>query len=377
MEGMFHSEKICPYCNQLISQELYNDHILCHELENEDNYNPSNNINNYQRNISNNEPNNNSFFSGLFSNSNSNSNHQNNENNNANNENNGNNNQNENIFSKVFNIISSPFQSQNNNEINPNNSSNINNNNNNNNQDPGFFNSLIGRNPYRNNDELNNNINNNRDMDNNNYNNNNIPSSEQEPNIFQTFSNSIASAFNNLGEIGNEIKNISNNINYNTLVRTGLLNNNPSRLMGNNQSNIVNNYNNHNNTNIIQNIRLPLPVHGPLIINNRNPLVEVFPPVIIGERGHVIDINNNRRINPNDLNRIMELLPSTILKEKKEGENNECVVCLSPFEVGDSITTLPCVHIFHTDCIKSWLESNNSCPICKFEITLNSIMREN
>ena len=33
MEGMFHSEKICPYCNQLISQELYNDHILCHELE--------------------------------------------------------------------------------------------------------------------------------------------------------------------------------------------------------------------------------------------------------------------------------------------------------------------------------------------------------
>ena len=377
MEGMFHSEKICPYCNQLISQELYNDHILCHELENEDNYNSSNNINNYQRNISNNESNNNSFFSGLFSNSNSNSNHQNNENNNANNENNGNNNQNENIFSKVFNIISSPFQSQNNNEINPNNSSNINNNNNNNNQDPGFFNSFIGRNPYRNNDELNNNINNNRDMDNNNYNNNNIPSSEQEPNLFQTFSNSIASAFNNLGEIGNEIKNISNNINYNTLVRTGLLNNNTSRLMGNNQSNIVNNYNNHNNTNIIQNIRLPLPVHGPLIINNRNPLVDVFPPVIIGERGHVIDINNNRNINPNDLNRIMELLPSTILKEKKEGENNECVVCLSPFEVGDSITTLPCVHIFHTDCIKSWLESNNSCPICKFEITLNSIMGEN
>ena len=376
MEGMFHTEKKCPYCNQLMSQELYNDHILCHELENEDNYNPSNNINNYQRNISNNEPNNNSFFSGLFSNSNSNSNHQNNENNNANN---ANNNQNENIFSKVFNIISSPFQSQNNNEINSNNSSNINNNNKN--QDPGFFNSFIGRNPYRNNDELNNNINNNRNMDNNNNNNrnnnNNIPPSEQESNIFQTISNSIASAFNNLGEIGNEIKNISNNINSSTLVRTGLLNNNPSRLMGNNQSNIVNNYNNHNNTNIIQNIRLPLPVHGPLIINNRNPLVEVFPPVIIGERGHVIDINNNRRINPNDLNRIMELLPSTILKEKKEGENNECVVCLSSFEVGDSITTLPCVHIFHTDCIKSWLESNNSCPICKFEITLNSIMREN
>ena len=130
---------------------------------------------------------------------------------------------------------------------------------------------------------------------------------------------------------------------------------------------------------------MPLPAHGPLITNNRNPQVIFLPPIIIGERGHVIDINNyrnnmnnrNNNINPNELNRIMELLPSTILNENKEGENNECVVCLSAFEAGDSITTLPCAHIFHTDCIKSWLESNNCCPICKFEITLNSIVREN
>ena len=86
-------------------------------------------------------------------------------------------------------------------------------------------------------------------------------------------------------------------------------------------------------------------------------------------------MNNN--ISSNELERIMEYLPSSVLREKKEGENTECVICLEVFDVGDSITTLPCVHLFHTDCIKSWLKSNNHCPICKFEITLNSIMRQN
>ena len=72
----------------------------------------------------------------------------------------------------------------------------------------------------------------------------------------------------------------------------------------------------------------------------------------------------------------MELLPSTIINEKKEGENNNCIICLEEFDIGDSVTTLPCVHLFHTDCIKNWLKSQNHCPICKFEITLNSIRRE-
>ena len=111
------------------------------------------------------------------------------------------------------------------------------------------------------------------------------------------------------------------------------------------------------------------------------------PPINVGERGHVLDINHyrnnyrnnygNNNINSNDLQKILELLPSTVLNEKKEGENNECVVCLSSFDAGETITTLPCLHIFHSDCIKSWLESHNCCPICKYEITLESIMREN
>ena len=47
-------------------------------------------------------------------------------------------------------------------------------------------------------------------------------------------------------------------------------------------------------------------------------------------------------------------------------DQESCVICLSEFENGDSITTLPCGHDYHTECIKPWLLKRSSkCPICK------------
>ena len=356
MEEISFNQKQCPFCDNIMSSEIFNDHLMCHQIENEENVNPPIlNIN--PNNNSNHESNNNNDYNSFFSNSNYQFNNaqNNNENNQINNnENNQNNNQNG-ILSKIYNFFSSPFQSQNNNP----NINNNNNNNNSNNNDPGFFNSFIGRNPYRNNDEMNNNINNHRD--------NNIPPPEQETNVLDTISN----AFNNL-------KN-------NPIVRNVLLDNNPLRIMRNIES-----YNLNNNNNYNINSHIPYgPVNGEFYQNNRDHRVIIMPPpIIIGERGHVLDINNyrnnygnnygnNNNISSDDLNKIMELLPLTVLSENKEGENNECVVCLSSFEAGETITTLPCLHIFHTDCIKSWLESHNCCPICKYVITLESIMRDN
>ncbi|XP_057488574.1 E3 ubiquitin-protein ligase ATL4-like [Actinidia eriantha] len=44
----------------------------------------------------------------------------------------------------------------------------------------------------------------------------------------------------------------------------------------------------------------------------------------------------------------------------------DCAVCLSKFEPNDQLRLLPlCCHAFHTQCIDSWLLSNQTCPLCR------------
>ncbi|KAL1553824.1 RING-type E3 ubiquitin transferase [Salvia divinorum] len=44
----------------------------------------------------------------------------------------------------------------------------------------------------------------------------------------------------------------------------------------------------------------------------------------------------------------------------------DCAVCLSEFEVEDTLRLLPkCSHAFHVDCIDTWLLSHSTCPICR------------
>ena len=82
-----------------------------------------------------------------------------------------------------------------------------------------------------------------------------------------------------------------------------------------------------------------------------------------------------------DYDTIIKFLPIWEIKENKKdsgnNENKNCIICLYDFKIGDQICALPCLHIFHFDCIKNWLRNNLSCPVCKFEVTLNSIIGQN
>ena len=373
MEQNFNNNiKRCPYCNETMSEEIFNDHLMCHQLQNEENNNNPNNIN-YNQNQNN--------YNSQYVNERNNreQDYSNNINNNNQNGENGN------FFSKIIDFFNISSESQNNNnQVNSNNSSNINNNNENNNN-PGFFNSLIGRNPNRNNNIPQSNSNN--SSINNNINNFNNNSQSEGNNLFGGINSiNISDAINSLE---NKMKNLTssllNGARSNEIIRTTLLDNNPLRIMRNNQqrNNNDNNNNQNNNENTYNNGRI---LYVPVSRSSLNPSFIIMSPVIIGEPGHIFDANDpnnglnydiNNNISNEDLNRIMEYLPSTIINEKKEGENNNCVICLGDFEGGDSVTTLPCVHMFHTECIKNWLQSKNHCPVCKYEITLNSIMREN
>ena len=46
----------------------------------------------------------------------------------------------------------------------------------------------------------------------------------------------------------------------------------------------------------------------------------------------------------------------------------ECQICLGEFEVDEQMNTLPCMHFFHAECIKTWLQDNAECPLCRVSV---------
>ena len=56
--------------------------------------------------------------------------------------------------------------------------------------------------------------------------------------------------------------------------------------------------------------------------------------------------------------------------QKKNGklELPNCCICQCEIELGKEIVLLPCGHMYHWDCCLQWLKTNNTCPICRFEI---------
>ena len=55
-------------------------------------------------------------------------------------------------------------------------------------------------------------------------------------------------------------------------------------------------------------------------------------------------------------------------RAKKELEPPTCAVCCEQIKLKNKGMFMPCGHIYHPDCLKPWLEVNNNCPICRFEL---------
>lgn len=45
-----------------------------------------------------------------------------------------------------------------------------------------------------------------------------------------------------------------------------------------------------------------------------------------------------------------------------------CSICLCEYEEGESLSKLPCGHIYHDNCITAWVERHVRCPLCNFDL---------
>lgn len=53
-----------------------------------------------------------------------------------------------------------------------------------------------------------------------------------------------------------------------------------------------------------------------------------------------------------------------------------CSVCLTDFALGEKAMFVPCAHIFHPECLKTWFEENNTCPVCRYELPIAEEAKE-
>jgi len=50
----------------------------------------------------------------------------------------------------------------------------------------------------------------------------------------------------------------------------------------------------------------------------------------------------------------------------------ECCICCEDFDQQQTISKTPCPsgnHVFHTDCLKNWLQLQHTCPLCRHDVT--------
>jgi hypothetical protein len=41
-----------------------------------------------------------------------------------------------------------------------------------------------------------------------------------------------------------------------------------------------------------------------------------------------------------------------------------CSICMNEFELNEKVGDLKCNHLFHCECLKTWVLWRNACPLC-------------
>ncbi|KAG6533627.1 E3 ubiquitin-protein ligase RDUF1-like [Zingiber officinale] len=64
---------------------------------------------------------------------------------------------------------------------------------------------------------------------------------------------------------------------------------------------------------------------------------------------------------------VVDGLPVVLMSDEDVADKNTfCAVCKDEILMLDTVRRLPCLHIYHGDCILPWLGMRNTCPVCRY-----------
>ncbi len=61
---------------------------------------------------------------------------------------------------------------------------------------------------------------------------------------------------------------------------------------------------------------------------------------------------------------LISTLPVSTLGEGSTLLASSCQICCEDYVVGVVLKTLPCLHMYHEECIDKWLTQKGTCPVC-------------
>ncbi|KAL4190085.1 hypothetical protein AMTRI_Chr08g168660 [Amborella trichopoda] len=92
---------------------------------------------------------------------------------------------------------------------------------------------------------------------------------------------------------------------------------------------------------------------------------------------HLAETDNSRRGAPPASASFVGSLPKVVIgKEHEKHGNLICAVCKDPLTKDTEANQLPCLHLYHPLCILPWLNSRNSCPVCRYELPTDDVEYE-
>mmetsp|Transcript_1571 Transcript_1571/g.3537 ORF Transcript_1571/g.3537 Transcript_1571/m.3537 type:complete len:339 (+) Transcript_1571:45-1061(+) len=80
---------------------------------------------------------------------------------------------------------------------------------------------------------------------------------------------------------------------------------------------------------------------------------------------------DRRRAPPDTIEKLHACVYDEAIFGDEEGKRfpSECPICLSTWESQDIIKITPCLHAFHEDCLRGWLNSERTCALCRRDVT--------
>ena len=84
-----------------------------------------------------------------------------------------------------------------------------------------------------------------------------------------------------------------------------------------------------------------------------------------------VSVAGNLEVVPIAAPSTLRLLPETVIGESELVNGpSSCPICLEPYRVEDRRISLPCLHLFHSQCVKSWLVGGkDECPVCRCSVS--------